>query len=209
MLINLEGLDGAGKTTQARLLAEHFRAAGFPAHVIHFPAYDTPTGRRIEAYLRRASSLSGHEVQELFAANRREMAPEILRRCDAGEVVILDRYYPSAWAYGIARGFTEEWLAALDAGLPIPDVVLVLDVPVEVVVERMAERRPDRYERDTLLLRAVRRAYLDLAARHGWHVIPDGRTPEKIHGEIVRLVMLSRAQEDQAHPGENHGDFGQ
>lgn len=189
MLINLEGLDGAGKSTQARLLVDHLSQASFSASIIHFPAYDTPTGQRIAAYLRGEISLSGEKVQELFAENRREVAPELLRRRDAGEFVILDRYYPSAWAYGVARGFPEEWLVALDAGLPTPDVVVVLDVPVEVVAERMAERQADRYERDTDFLHAVRRAYLDLAGRKGWHVIPDGRKPEEIRDEIVRLVL--------------------
>lgn len=159
--------------------------------VIHFPDYQVPTGARIGAYLRGELALTASEVQELFAANRREKLEDIRRAASAHDVLILDRYFPSAWAYGVARGFSAEWMASLDAGLPAPDVVAVLDVPVERVLSRMAGRPgrgPDRYEQDVAFLERVRAAYLRLAREHGWAVIPGERPPEEIAEEILALL---------------------
>lgn len=190
MLLNLEGLDGAGKTTQARLLTERLEALGLSVRVIHFPAYETPTGARIAAFLRGELHLSAAAVQELFAANRREKLPDLERARSEHDLVILDRYYPSAWAYGVARGFPAAWLASLDAGLPVPDVVAVLDVPVNTVVRRMSARgTADRYEKDAAFLNAVREAYLRLAAERGWSVIPNERAPEAIAEDLLALLF--------------------
>lgn len=189
MLLNLEGLDGAGKTTQARLLTDRLKSRGMSVHVIHFPAYETPTGERIAAFLRGDLALGAAAVQELFAANRREKLPDLLRASAEHDLVILDRYYPSAWAYGIARGFPADWLASLDDGLPVPEIVAVLDVPVDTVVRRMTARgAADRYEKDAAFLNAVRRAYLRLAAERGWSVIPNERQPEEIAGDLLALL---------------------
>lgn len=191
MLLNLEGLDGAGKTTQARLLTDCLEARGMSVRVIHFPAYETPTGERIAAFLRGDLALDAAAVQELFAANRREKLPDLLRALAEHDLVILDRYYPSAWAYGIARGFGAAWLESLDAGLPVPEIVVVLDVPVETVVRRMAARGPaaDRYEKDAAFLNAVREAYLRLAAERGWSVIPNERGPAEIAEDLLALLF--------------------
>ena len=186
MIINLEGLDGAGKSTQAELSARNLARRGLPVRVFHFPDYQTPTGIRIKAALQDASAAprDADELYRLFAANRREVQPQIEAALARGEVVLLDRYCASGWAYGVARGRSEEWLISLDRGLPLPDLVVVLDVPVALAQERMAHRRRDAYEGDTALLEAVRRAYLDLALRHGWRVVSDERPPEEVQREL-------------------------
>lgn len=191
MLLNLEGLDGAGKTTQARMLAAWLRERGLQAEIIHFPAYETPSGQRIAAYLSGQERLEPREVMELFAQNRREKLADLRRAEAQNDVVILDRYAPSGWAYGVARGLPLEWLESLDAGLPVPDLVVVLDVPVEVARRRLGHRGPaDGYERDGDFLERVREAYLFLARERGWPVIPDERPPEEVSRELRKVLSI-------------------
>ncbi len=189
-LIDIEGIDGAGKSTQAELLARWMEERGWRVEVIHFPAYETPSGQRIAAYLRGEAELGPREVQELFAQNRREKLADLERIRLAHHAVILDRYSPSGWAYGMARGFPLPWLLSLDAYLPMPDAVVVLDVPVEVAARRLGHRRLDDYERDKAFLAKVREAYLFLSRKYGWPVIADERPPEEVSAELRRAVSL-------------------
>ncbi len=92
-------------------------------------------------------------------------------------------------AYGLAKGLDLEWLASLDSGLPKPERVVVLDVPVGSSFARKGERR-DLHESNRALLLRVRRNYLKLANKFHWHVI-DGTGPvEIVHSQIWKTLGI-------------------
>ena len=131
VLIAIEGIDQAGKRTQAGLLAKKVRNLGLPVSVWSFPDYTTPLGRQLKAYLAGKIQFDLHSVHLLYAANKWELASELTRRIGRGGVVIVNRYSPSNLAYGVAHGLSSAWLNSLEQGLPKPDVVVVLDVSPE------------------------------------------------------------------------------
>lgn len=193
MLIVLEGADQAGKATQARMLAASLEQSGVGTSVLEFPDYATPIGGRIRALLQAGASPSSPSAPPppqvlhlLLAANRWEALPRIRRALESGRTVVLDRYYQSNLVYGMAVGLDRRWLEGLDAGLPRPDLVVVLDMDPAESSRRKAAGR-DRFERDAGLLGRVRSAYLAEArrARPRWAVVDAAGPPADVHARVL------------------------
>lgn len=190
--IVLEGLDGCGKSTQARLLVEHLRAEGRDVVATHEPGA-TPTGAAIRSIVLGERAVDPRTEALLIAADRAQHVAEIVRPAlERAAVVVSDRYVPSSLAYqGVARGLGVEWVERLSAwatgGLD-PDLVVVLDVPPKVAAARRAAPQ-DRMEREPAgFQEVVRRAYLDLAERYGWTVV-DGAAPvAEVAEEVWKLL---------------------
>ena len=178
-LIAIEGIDQAGKRTQAHLLADKIKGMGNRVSVWSFPDYGTPLGKQLRAYLRGRSRLDLRAVHLLYAANKWEVAGELTRRIERGEVVIVNRYTPSNLAYGVAHGLPYRWLGALEEGLPKPDVVVVLDVSPRTSLARK-QRGRDVHESDLAYLNRVRKAYLSLAKRYGWMIVNGQNDTKKV-----------------------------
>ena len=107
MLIVLEGLDGAGKSTQVKMLREYLQSVCPKVDYIHFPRYDAPVyGELISKFLRgdfgTIQSVHPQLVALLFAEDRREAAPMIRKAIEEGSTVLLDRYVYSNIAYQCA-----------------------------------------------------------------------------------------------------------
>ncbi len=123
----------------------------------------------------------------LYSLNRWENLARIVRNLDSNDFLLADRYVASNLAYGLAKGLDLEWLISLDGGLPKPERVVVLDVPVGSSFARKGKRR-DFHERDRALLLRVRRNYLKLANKFHWYVI-DGTGPvEIVHSQIWKAL---------------------
>ncbi len=163
-LIVLEGLDGAGKSTQVTLLREWLGRAGGRSEFIHFPRYGASEhGERIAAFLRGemgdVDTVDPLEVAELFAADRADAAPVIRGWLAEGVWVVLDRYVESNVAYQCAKIADpvrrEEVRRAIVEreytvnALPRPDLALFIDVPMEFVASNLRAQRTGR-ERDYL-----------------------------------------------------------
>ncbi|MDQ6718707.1 MAG: dTMP kinase [Gemmatimonadota bacterium] len=152
-LIVFEGAEGAGKTTQIRLLVERLAAAGFACVKYREPG-GTPVGDSIRGILLDPEREIGAETESLlFMASRAELiATEVRPALERGAVVILDRFFLSTYAYQISgRGLAERDVRAanhLATGGLVPDITLLLDVSAEEGLAR-AERRGgrDRMER--------------------------------------------------------------
>jgi dTMP kinase len=183
-LIAIEGIDQAGKRTQSYYLAADIRKVGVRASVWNFPDYTTPLGKQLKAYLQGRVHLDLHSVHLLYAANKWEVADDLRRRLERGEVAIVNRYSPSNIAYGIAHGLAHSWLVSLEEGLPQPNLVVVLDIPPRISAWRKKTRR-DAHEVDLKYLEKVRRQYLQLAARYGWKIIDGQQDPETVR-RLVR-----------------------
>lgn len=174
LLIVVEGPDAVGKDTLTRGLCAKLGATRFS-----FPRYESPTGKLILQHLKRewacdrrwltvgplADSDPDQAVrdatvrQSLMTLNRVEAQVEIMEALDRGPVVI-DRWYPSSLAYGVAEGLDEAWLRSISSCLFEPDVLLYLECPAEVALARRPPR--DANESDRALMDRVRREYARL-----------------------------------------------
>ncbi len=152
----IEGLDGAGKRTLANGLTATLQEQGRTVTSHAFPRY----GQSVHADLVRDAlygrvgdlSESVYGMAVLYALDRREAADLIRKDLEEHDVVLLDRYVASSAAYSAARlhqderGEFVEWVRQLEIerfGLPVPDLHLLLRVPVEVAAERAAKREQD------------------------------------------------------------------
>lgn len=137
--IVVEGLDGAGTTTQTFLLAERLRAAGVAVTTTREPT-DGPVGRTIRQTLRRDPGAPAvHTLPWLFAADRADhLAREVEPELALGRWVISDRYYHSSLAYQ-SLTLPMEQVHALNATFRAPDLTLFLDVSVETCLLRIGD----------------------------------------------------------------------
>ena len=188
VLIDLEGIDGCGKSTQAQLLAKRLRAADHVVVVLKEPT-DGPHGTRLKQVLRGERDADAEEVLALFTADRREhVGDRIAPALGRGEIVLMDRYYYSALAYQCAAGIPAERIRAVNAFAPTPDLVMVFDLPVGEALERVHSHSvADTFERANHLER-VRTAYLTLEADPLVHVLDATRTPEEIAVDVWTIV---------------------
>jgi dTMP kinase len=189
-LIAIEGIDQAGKRTQANLLAAGIKKTGRKVSVWNFPDYTTPLGKQLKAYLNGRIRLELHAVHLLYGANKWEVAGKLIGRIERGEVAIVNRYSPSNLAYGVAHGLSRDWLLAVEEGLPQPDVVVVLDVHPRTSLLRKRRGR-DVHESDLTYLKKVSRAYLSLAKRYGWRVVDGQGYVQKVQKSVWARVTAA------------------
>ena len=205
----IEGLDGAGKRTLANGLTEALAAQGRTVAGHAFPRY----GQSVHADLVRDGlygrlgdlSDSVYGMAVLYALDRRGAADEIRKDLEEHDVVLLDRYVASSAAYSAARLHQDEhgefvrWVRELEIdrfGLPVPDLHLLLRVPVEVAAERAAKREQDDdsrardlYESDGSLQARCGVVY-DGLANIGWLApwqVVDGRSNVNFHSLLEPL----------------------
>jgi len=196
--IVLEGIDGAGKSTQARLLAEWFQGRGEEVVLTKEPT-DTAFGKLIRRLVLtggREGIIDGarisHEAEALlFAADRAEHVEKLIKpSLKAGKIVISDRYFYSSLAYQWARGLDLEWLIDLNRFAVRPDLAILLDLPVKESMKRLRSRSiKSEFDKIAELQKAVRENYLKLAERFPEMKIVNAlASVEDIHSDIVALV---------------------
>jgi dTMP kinase len=196
-MLVFEGIDKAGKATQAHLLSRRLEKEGYRCKIISFPVYTTPIGRELKLSLRGRRRYPLQVRYLLMSANRWEMKEEI--EAKSIDLIILDRYIHSNIAYGVASGLDREWLESLDSGLPQPDLVVLLDISSTTSLKRKMEGR-DVNEKDLAYLNKVREVYLDLAEEKGWFVIDAERGVEQVHEEVFSLVYAAFRKRRMVNP---------
>jgi dTMP kinase len=141
LLIAFEGIDGTGKSTQIRLLADWLRAQQGEDVLETREPTDSAYGRRIrELYLSRAG-VTPEEELELFLQDRQLHVKELIRPAlKAGRIVLTDRYYYSTAAYQGANGLDPQDILARNRFAPRPDLVILLTMPPELSAERISSR---------------------------------------------------------------------
>lgn len=159
LLIVFEGIDGSGKTTQARRLLRRLRRRGRRAVFFREPTRGR-WGREIRRLALRAGSATPSQELELFVRDRREnVAKNLEPALAAGKDVVLDRYYFSTIAYQGAKGLEPGRIRRLNESFAIPpDLVVVLDVDASAGLARIAGRktRDELFEREDYLVRVAR-----------------------------------------------------
>lgn len=194
-LITLEGGEGAGKSTQARRLAEHLAQSGLPVLRTREPG-GTPAAERLRSLLLGQGVWDPvAEAMIMFAARREHVVGLIRPFLAAGGWVVCDRFADSTLVYQGAQGLPRRvWAQLAEAALEglAPDLTLVLDLPPEAGMARAASRGgPDRYERMGLAFHAaIRQGFRDIAAAEPGRcaVVDASRAPDQVFADILAEV---------------------
>lgn len=186
MLIVIEGIDGTGKSTQSKKLADFFRAKGREVLLSREPT-DGPWGKLLRSSA-ETGRLSPEEELEMFLKDRRQHVLEKINPAlKQNQVVILDRYYFSTMAYQGARGFDPEKIRQdNEAFAPIPDLLLILDVEVDVALARIRARgdKANEFEQSQNL-KLCREIFLSLKGESFVQLIDANQKEEKVTQDIL------------------------
>ena len=221
-LIILEGGDGSGKATQTKLLVERLTNEGHTVKSVSFPNYDSGAAMPIKMYLAGEFGKDVHDVNPYVASSMYAIDRFASFRTDweefykNGGIIIADRYTTSNMVHQMVkyddpkeRTAFLDWLEDFEFkkfGLPTPDAVCLLDMPLEVSETLMAERTGktgghtgDIHEGNHQYLVAVHDAYEELIERYQWHRIACAskdefsqytlRTIEEIHNDVYQAVV--------------------
>lgn len=190
LLIVLEGIDGAGKSTQAKGLVRRLRYRGIDAVSLREPTRGR-YGREIRRLAKAADSLTPSQELDLFLLDRRENVDKRIRPAlERGRVVVMDRYYLSTIAYQGAKGLDPGMLRRVNERFaPKPDLVVILDLPAGDGLGRIAVRksRDLLFEREGYL-RRVRAIFRSFRGRRFVH-LDAGRDRREIADEILAKVL--------------------
>ncbi len=141
LLIVFEGIDGTGKSTQIRLLAEYLTQLDFPVVTTREPT-DGPLGKQIRELYSRRDQVSREKELELFINDRRWHVDQLINPALAeNKIVLCDRYYYSTAAYQGAAGCNPEDIFRKNSFAPRPDLVLLLVVPPKIGIHRIQKIR--------------------------------------------------------------------
>ena len=213
-LIIMEGLDGSGKSTQTALLEEYFEQQGIAYKKIKLPDYDSPSSTLVRQYLggefgKNADDVNAYAAGAFYAVDR--FASYKLKWKDDyenGTLILADRYATSNLIYQMEKTPREEWDGFIEwsadfeyrkIGIPEPDLVIFLDMPVAISQRLMTSRyqgdegKKDVHEANVAFLEKCRESALYAAEKQGWTVIScaEGNQPlsiEAIHSRVVATV---------------------
>ena len=189
MFIVIEGIDGTGKSTQTKRLAEYFRAKGKTVTLSREPT-DGPWGTLLRNSA-ETGRFSPEEELNMFLKDRRQHVTEtIAPALSAGHLVILDRYYFSTMAYQGARGFDPQKIRAdNEAFAPVPDVLLILDLDVETALSRIGSRgdTANEFEQRANLSRC-REIFLSLKDESFAKLIDANASTEQVANRILAAL---------------------
>jgi dTMP kinase len=197
--ITLEGIDGAGKSTHARWLAEAFAARGRRVVETREPG-GTAVGEAIREWLLHQAMAHDTEALRMFAARREHVAQVIAPALARGDVVLCDRFTDATYAYqGVGHGVSLAMIDALASwihGDCNPELTLLFDVPIAVSHERLARKHakgkvPDKFERENgSFFERVRRGYLARAAAEParFRVFDSTRPLSDVRADLAAIV---------------------
>lgn len=198
MFITVEGCEGCGKSTQARLLHSNLLSKGIPATLTQEPG-GTPLGLAVRDLLKLRRDLDIRPEAELmlFNACRAQLVRDMIRPAlDAGKTVVCDRFADSTVAYqGYGRGLDLgqiEYVNRIATGGIKPDITILLDIQPETGLERKRNIEADRFDNESILFhRRVREGYLREAGKEPerWVVIKAEQPIESISKAILGIVL--------------------
>jgi dTMP kinase len=212
ILIAIEGIDGAGKTTQVRILSETLARAGLSVVTLKEPT-DGQWGQKIRTLATKGRNLSPRDEMLLFLNDRledveRNIRPSLAER----KIVLMDRYYLSNIAYQGAIGLdTTEIRTTNEKFAPVPDLVLILDVAPSIGQSRLVNGRketPNHFESEEYLEK-VRREFQRMQHHKNVQVI-DGSRPiwdvaesvaNSVHSIIKAVGEVDGSEVVEAYPG--------
>lgn len=197
VLIVFEGIDGTGKSTQLRLLADHLRKRGYNVVTTREPT-DSVYGQKIRRLYLERGLCSREEELELFISDRREHVDKMLRpSLEQGAVILCDRYYLSTAAYQGANGIDPWKIIQMNDFAPEPDIALVFEQPVATSLHRITDGRGEElndFEQAESLAR-VSRIFQELHFPYIKRIHAENSI-EQVHKEVIEAVtpLLEKAK---------------
>ncbi len=190
--ICIEGLDGSGKTTQARLLVKRLKRHHNTIYTAE-PSNGT-IGKLIRRrYLHDDERASRIVEALLFAADRSEHVERtVLPALKKGKIVVSDRYVYSSLAYQGAEGLDPKWIRKINKHTLHPDMAIYIDVRPETALQRLRSKRSVMEKLETQ--RRVREIYLELVERDGLVKIDGSRSKKEISEDIIDTISSSLAK---------------
>lgn len=216
-IISIEGTDGAGKHTQQQLLAKSLKEQGYDVFEQSFPNYESDSSAPVKMYLggefgASANCLDAYQASTLYAVDRMcTYKKSIEPHYENGEIILFDRYVQSNFIHQCSKieddGEKEEFIAWEEdfeynlLGLPRPNIVFFIEMPVEKSLELARSRadyktggKKDIHEEDPTHLQKSYDNGLNLAKKLGWtiiHCVDENnnlKTIDDIHAEIMTHV---------------------
>ena len=185
-LIIFEGCDKSGKSTQCRKLVEFLNNNGHKAEQGRFPERSTAIGNVINSYIENKADLHDKAVHLLFSANRWELVNQMKETLETGTTLVIDRYAYSGVAFTSAKGLDFDWCKSCDRGLPSPDQVFYLDIPVDEASTR-GDFGGKRYEVSSFQ-KAVQEKFLQLK-EDNWVTLDARRSIDDLHQIISQHTL--------------------
>lgn len=206
LFIDLEGLDGCGKTTQTELLCKRFENDNINYKKIKLPDYDSDSSILVRKYLngdfgKNANDVNAFAASVLFAADRFASYTEKWKEDYLnGTLIFSDRYTPANALYQMTKLEPSEWDSYLEwlfdfeynkIGIPEPTAVIFLDMPVEVSQKLMTSRyngdetKKDVHEADVSFLHKCRDAAIYACKKYNWTVISCAENGELLSIEAI------------------------
>lgn len=186
--IALYGITNVGKTTQIDLFKERCEREKINLCTQKYPIYGLePTGSLITEAIKKGNpkNLSAGEIQALMAKNRFDFQSQLEQLTFTHNLVIAEMYTGTGIAYGIGDGVNKEVLFAINEGLVIPGINILLDG------NRFLEslEKGHRFEEDSKKTEDIRCIHLDLAKQYKWSVVNANSPKEVVHEDIWNLVI--------------------
>lgn len=198
--ILFEGIDRCGKSTQTQLLG-NFLQLNILTEIIRFPNRTSCIGQLINSYLTSTTDMNDQTIHLLFSANRWEASREIEAKLSSGYTLVCDRYAYSGVSFSSAKGLDLAWCKSCDSGLPAPDCVIFLDMPVDAASER-GNYGEERYEKVDFQLKVQAKMSQLQEMDKGvipWFRLDARKTKEELHEEI-KAISLSVIEEVKLKP---------
>jgi dTMP kinase len=189
LFIVLEGIDGTGKSTQARRLGEWFVSRGREVVISREPT-DGPWGKKLRESAATGRLSPQDELQYFLNDRRQHVEEKISPALAAGKVVILDRYYFSTMAYQGARGFDPAEIRRMNEEFaPVPDLLLILDLDVDTAHDRIGHRgdSTNEFEKHESLTRC-REIFLSLGNEPFARMIDSRGSLDEVSARIREVV---------------------
>jgi len=188
MFIVFEGIDGCGKSTQARMLADRLAKSGVPILLTAEPS-DSPAGRVIKSMKTRSAA---EEETRLFTEDRRDHVKQVIEPAlREGRTVVCDRYIYSSVAYQGARGTDPQAIISTNREFARPaDITFLLEIPVDAALSRIASNRPEGFSPFELQedLAAVDAVYRKLNDPFLYR-INGGLPVDQVHGAVLDILV--------------------
>lgn len=185
-----EGLDGSGKSTQCRMLADALHSRGYPVTLTKEPT-DGPWGQQIREMARSNKRVTPQQELEWFIHDRKEHIEQLIQpTLSKGHILIQDRYFLSTMAYQGSRGLDPQTILAQHLTFaPLPCRTFLLDLPPEVGLERVRKRQstPDAFETLDALQKCA--AIFHEIELEGLTRLPAEQPPQELHKEILAIVL--------------------